>query len=175
MANTLITPVQVILQAQFGYKADRPLTAPVMGPSSRYASVFTVGPVAGAGAAAQGLYLPRNSTEITIPASGTLTIDLASFVDNFGNPAVDTQTWTILKAFVLAHLATSAATGSIEVTGDAANALPHVRTKALYKGAWDAWGDVNTGLPIAAPNSKIIVANNDSMNAASFEMFLIGG
>lgn len=121
----------------------------------------------GAGVASKG-----HAIEIDIAANSTTSLDLASFNDMHGDAVV----WTALKVAALLHDPDSVSTGTVEVTGAAANAAPELRSSKLAAGQCGVlfFDPDGTGLTITSPNSKIVIANNSLTLIATIVLFLEG-
>lgn len=115
--------------------------------------------------------------QLIIPASSAFTLDLSSFVDGLGAAA----SWTDLKGIILEHNAASLATGGIDFTGAAANAIPSLRGSFLVPGegcvpyyASSTTGSGTAGKAFTGPNSRIVIQNLDAANPATIDLFLLG-
>lgn len=114
---------------------------------------------------------------LTIPASGTTTLNL---VTGLTNPAGEAVVLAHCKAVFIEHDAASLSTGGITSFGGGSNDFQGVWSASdkatLLPGRWTAFGmpATDTGITVDATHKNVALVNLDAVNAATVNVFVLG-
>lgn len=108
----------------------------------------------------------------TIPAGSDYTLDVANFIDGLSAAT----NWTSIQIMILEHNSASLATGGIDLTGVASNAIPKFRGSKLLpgEGCVPFYSVSTTGFAFTSPASRLVIENLDSAHDATVDLFLLG-
>jgi hypothetical protein len=109
---------------------------------------------------------------LNVPAGSTAAFDLANLTDVLLATGI---VWADIKVIHVQHDPGSLSSG-VQITGAVANAIPGLRMSNLKAGqqAVPFFDPSGTGLAFTSPNSQVIFTNNDGVNAAKVNVWILG-
>ncbi len=161
--------IRLIAQSVYNGPGGQPAFGTAAGPGTVQMPVTA----SGVGAAPKSLYVDSLTQTINgiIAPGASLIIDLSSCTDNLNFPA----SWTMLVMLYLEHVSGSTASG-IDMDGTTVNSVPGCRTSLLLPGnkCLPYLADVSPGKPCNAPNSRLVIVNQDAVNPATIKLLAYG-